>query len=108
MSKEKIAALNDLACKAPGIASRLVQTTGIRSLPYLTQCAIRIAVEKYDAFTPANDPHGERDFGAFDYNGIGIIWKIDYYDLALQFHSEDPADPAKTVRVLTIMLASEY
>ena len=37
-----------------------------------------------------------------------VFWKIDAYDRALQSGSEDPANPAVTRRVLTIMLASEY
>ena len=55
-----------------------------------------------------SDRGGEHDFGAFDYQGQKIFWKFDYYDLNKQFYSEDPADPAQTCRVLTIMLASEY
>ena len=56
-----------------------------------------------------NDPYNEHDFGAFSQEGVGkIFWKIDYYDAAMKYGSEDPADPTKTTRVLTIMLASEY
>ena len=65
-------------------------------------------VEMFDSFTEDNDPHGERDFGAFEHEGQRIFWKIDYYDRSLTYGSENPADPQQTVRVLTIMLASEY
>ena len=69
-------------------------------------------VQKFDAFTLDNDPRGEREFGAidFDWGGYGerIFWKIDYYDKELRFGSPDPSDPAKTTRILSIMLASEW
>ena len=105
---KKIAELNDLCRTAMGVAGRLVQTCGISALPPADQSAIREKVEKFNAFTEHNDPHGERDFGAFEHNGERIFWKIDYYDRTLSMGSEDPADPKQTVRVLTIMLASEY
>ena len=55
-----------------------------------------------------NDPNGEHDFGNFELAGQKFFWKIDYYDTTMEFGSEDPADSAKTTRVLTIMLTSEY
>jgi len=105
---ETIARLNDLARTAMGVCGRLVQTSGISALPPEVQSRIRERVETYDAFTPGNNPHGERDMGFFDHDEHRIMWKIDYYDRALEYGSEDPADPKQTVRVLTIMLAEEY
>jgi hypothetical protein len=65
-------------------------------------------VATFSEFTPENDPHGEHDFGSFALAGRKFFWKIDAYDKALEFGSEDPAGPSKTTRVLTIMLVSEY
>lgn len=103
-----IAALNDLARTAMGVTSRVVQTEGILALPPEDQSEIREKVERFDAFTPENDPYGEHDFGAFEHAGERVFWKIDYYNRELTAGSEDPSDPKKTTRVLTIMLASEY
>ena len=118
---ERIARLNDLARRAMGAACMVVATEGIRALPEADQSRLREMVETFDAFTPDNDPYGERDFGAI-WQGVDgvwsalppvdvavtVFWKIDAYDRELRFGSEDPADPAVTRRVLTIMLASEY
>ena len=90
------------------MAGRLFQTEGINALPAAEQSAIRQQVETFTDFTTDNDPHGERDFGAFEHNGTRIFWKIDYYSLDMQHGSDNSADPTQTVRVLTIMLASKY
>jgi len=50
----------------------------------------------------------ERDMGWFQFESERCMWKIDYYATDMLHGSEDPADPDRTVRVLTIMLLSEY
>lgn len=83
-------------------------TIGVRSLPVMDQLIILRLVSSFDEFTPDNDPHGEHDFGAIEYEGVRYFWKIDYYDLAMEFHSPDPSEPDLTCRVITIMRADEY
>jgi len=101
-----IAALND-ACRAePG--SGWVLTPGVQALSKADLAKAVAAVSAFSDFSEANDPHGERDFGAFEVEGERLFWKIDYYDLDLCMASPDPADPAVTKRVLTLMLAQEY
>lgn len=106
----RIAELNDQCRRALGgrPGCRGLQTSAISSLPPDDQCLIRQQVLAFDDFTEDNDPHGEHDFGAFDFKGQRIFWKIDCYALDMESGSEDPADPSQTVRVLTIMLAEEY
>ena len=105
---EKIAALND-AFRQTFEGGRVVTTSGIAALPGEDYFPILAEVRAFDDFTEDNDPYGEHDFGAFDYEGVGkVFWKIDYYAPDMQHGSEDPTEPAKTVRVLTIMFASEY
>ena len=55
-----------------------------------------------------NDAHSERDFGALEFRGEKMFFKIDYYDPDLTYGSEDAADATQTRRVVTIMLASDY
>lgn len=104
-----IAQLNDMLRSTYFTTGRIFLTNGIASLPEAVRGEVLRQVQSFEDFTPDNDPHGEHDFGAIDVAGAGkVLWKIDYYDPSLTRGSDDPADPAKTERVLTIMLASEY
>jgi hypothetical protein len=89
-------------------ADKVLLTVGARQLTFAAQIILLHQVREFTAFTPDNDPHGEHDFGALAFWGTRYFWKIDYYDRALQMHSPDPADPAVTSRVLTLMRADEY
>ena len=118
---EAIARLNDLARRAMGLACTAVASQGFRALSQNDQSRVRELIETFDAFTPDNDPHGERDFGAIYQDASGhwttqrqrnpretVFWKIDYYDRDLQWASKDATNAAITLRVLTIMLAEDY
>ena len=48
-----------------------------------------------------------RESGEFVFRGTTVYFKIDAYDLALEYGSEDPANARVTTRVLTIMLAPD-
>ena len=89
-------------------AGRVMMTSGVAALNSVTQLAVLTKVKGFDNFTSDNDPHGEHDFGSFEFEGEKFFWKIDYYAPDLEHGSEDPADPNQTTRVLTIMLAEEY
>ncbi|RYF05979.1 MAG: DUF3768 domain-containing protein, partial [Oxalobacteraceae bacterium] len=41
------------------------------------------------------------------FEGTDCYWKIDYYNHDVTAGSEDPADPFKTTRILTIMRVDE-
>jgi ABC-type nitrate/sulfonate/bicarbonate transport system substrate-binding protein len=103
----RIAALNDELRQnfAEGLA---VMTPGIAALGAEAVRRIVKTIAVYDDFCHANDPHEEHDFGAFDADGHKVLFKIDYFDESLTYHSPDPADPSVTKRVITIMLAEEY
>lgn len=104
---KKIASLND-AFRRSMSGGKVLMTASIGSLPSDVQAIIVRKVATFAEFTPDNDPHGEHDFGSFHVAGHQVIWKIDAYDKNMEFGSEDAADPARTTRVLTIMLAEDY
>lgn len=108
---ERIRELND-AFRSVGPTDnplgRWCLTPGVSALGVAAVLKAIELARTYADFSPDNDPYGEHDFGDFQLDGHKIYWKIDYYDAALEFGSENPADEALTTRVLTILLASEY
>ena len=85
-------------------------TAGIAALGRRTQAEILTRVRRFVSFEPGNDPYVEHDFGTVSTpGGEPVFWKIDYYaDAAMEYGAEEPDDPTRSFRVLTIMLAAEY
>ena len=86
----------------------LVLTRGIRANTSEDIKKIITKVRTFEKFDENNDPNNEHDFGAFDYKGKKIFWKIDYYDREFLYFSPDVSNPKVTNRVLTVMYADEY
>ena len=102
-----IALLND-AFRRTFSGGKVTMTAGVYALPDMVKAAALQKAATFDQFNEDNDPHGEHDFGSFELCGRKFFWKIDYYDRAMEYGSEDPSDPEQTTRVMTVMLASEY
>ncbi|WP_420006680.1 DUF3768 domain-containing protein [Arenibacterium sp. LLYu02] len=94
------------------IPGQIVMTQGVAALSAEAHIEIMTSVMLFSEFTEDNDPYGYHDFGVFSVNDDGdsvkLYWKIDLFDAAYQFGSDDCADPVKTRRVLTILHPSEY
>jgi hypothetical protein len=104
---DRIRNLND-AFRRTFVGGAVMITAGVEAMPLDQRRSLLQKVRSFDAFSEDNDPHGEHDFGAVDEAGVRCFFKVDYYDLKTEFGSPDPADPAVTTRVLTIMRADEY
>lgn len=102
----KIAALND-RLRTTFSGGRVMLTAGVDALEPEKKVGLMQAVRTFDKFDKDNDPHHEHDCFLFDFDGDRYAVKIDYYDLKLEFGSEDPSDPTKTTRVMTIMRAED-
>jgi len=104
---DRIRELND-AFRRSLIGGRVMLTTGVNALADDVKAKVLTAVRAFNDFDEGNDPHLEHDFLSVNVSGHEIFAKIDYFDRGMRFGADDPSDPEHTVRVLTIMLASEY
>ena len=102
-----IRALND-AFRTSFVGGVVLLTTGVEALPADLKARVLKKVRDFSDFDEGNDPREEHDFGAFELSNERFFFKLDYYDREMEFGSPDPSDPARTTRVLTVMLASEY
>ncbi len=108
-ARDRIRELNDaLRITLDSKLGKVVMTQGFADFRPRVHEQVIQAMRAFDKFDEANDPNGEHDFGSIEIAGQKFYWKIDYYDPSLEFGSEDPTDPSKTTRVLTIMLAEDY
>jgi len=106
MSKDtakRIRSLND-AFRSTLQGGRVLLTAGVHELPESIRGEAINAMRTFTSFDEGNDPHGEHDFGKLEIEGYEFFWKIDYFDKSMAYGSENPADPERTVRVLTLML----
>ena len=113
----RIRALND-TLRQTLAGGRVLITQGVQGLPETVRENALKAIREFDNFEEPNDPYREHDFGeveiAEEVEGAAkatrhkIWFKLDYYDRDCRFGSPDPADPAVTTRVMTILLPEEY
>ena len=113
-----IAAQNDafrkLACLgvAPdqAIAGRMHVTRSLAEAEDGFMAEAVKATGEFNSFSSENDPWGWHDFGAVDIRGEKVFWKLDLYeaDSDFRYGAETPDNPATTIRVLTIMMASDW
>ena len=104
---ERIRALND-AFRRTFVGGAVMITAGVEAMPVEQRRSLLAKVRASDVFSEDNDPHGEHDFLSFEHCNRTFFWKCDYYDKEMDGGSEDPADPDKTTRVGTLMLAEDY
>ena len=103
----KIRALNDRFRRSLK-GGRVMLTAAVSDLCDELRAQAIKRMRTFEDFGADNDPHKEHDFGSFEIDGHTFFFKHDYYDKAMQYGSDDPSDPAKTTRVLTLMLSSDY
>lgn len=109
-----MAELNDRFRKNPFVYKhgRFMVTADVRNLGEEDMVAAIDAMRNFENFNTNNDPWGEHDCALFQItrtngNKATLKFKIDYYDTNLEFHSPNPLDENKTIRVLTITMGNE-
>lgn len=107
-TSEEIAKGNDLlrtVGSKDGLPGKVIVTNAVRHSKHFD--AILDAMISFNTFNEDNDPYKEHDVGIFDVYGESYMFKIDYYDPSME-EGADPHEAESFLRVLTLMVSSEY
>lgn len=104
---EVIAALND-QFRQTLRGGAVFMTASVANISSVRLRRMMEAIRTFKGFCEEQDPYGEHDLGSIKDEGERFFWKIDYFDPSMRFGSQDPANPAITLRVMTIMRPEEY
>jgi Protein of unknown function (DUF3768) len=86
-----IAELNDRFRKGDRSLGKHMASERVNALTSEQQQELTRLVRVFNNFTEGNDPHGEHDFGAVEFDGEKWYFKIDYFDTEFEYGAEDPS-----------------
>lgn len=86
----------------------LIITAGFDALSPDMNATVMLRVAPASDFNLNNDERGEHDFGSSPLVSREFSLKINAYEANMRQGLEEPHGPAKTARVLTIMLVEEH
>jgi len=95
--RDKVVALND-QLRTTFKGGRVQMTPSVYELDDRLRGRVLSVLARYKKFHPDN----EHDWGTFIFAGYSFEWRIEYRGKDGVGHSPDPADPEKTLRVLTL------
>src|ERR1700676_373357 len=95
--RDKVVALND-QLRTTFKGGRVQMTRSVYDLDDRMRGRALSVLARYNKFDSAS----EHDCGVFIFAGFAFEWRIEYRGKDGVGHSPDPADPARTMRVLTL------
>ena len=95
--RDKVVALND-ELRTTFKGGRIQMSRSVYELDDRLRGRALAVLARYNTFDPAS----EHDCGVFIFAGFAFEWRIESRGKDGVGHSPDPADPEKTLRVLTL------
>jgi hypothetical protein len=100
--RDKVVALND-QLRTTFKGGRVQMTRNVYDLDDRLRGRALSVLARYNKFSPDS----EHDCGVFIFAGFAFEWRIEYRDKDGVGQSPDPADPDRTMRVLTLYVTED-